>query len=184
MEETDAPVRPPAPTVLIHPYQQTSRSPHIHQTYERVQAVRGMHHMNAVESPAPAAHPTHRDRDQPTHTTTTLAAQGPGSSQIQMHGLWDKTPIKLSFDPDTPGEAFYQAFHQWAVRRNRDGDLERQRMTLWLKRSKNTPDDEAYELGLKEGELEELWETAVEWIQENKSPKAPHLFATVQLEPG
>ncbi|KAJ4352551.1 uncharacterized protein N0V89_007900 [Didymosphaeria variabile] len=57
-------------------------------------------------------------------------------------------------------------------------------MTLLLKTSKKTPDDEVYELRLEEGELEELWETAVDWIQENKSPKAPHLYATVELEAG
>jgi hypothetical protein len=99
-------------------------------------------------------------------------------------GLWDKTLIQMSFDPDAPGEAFYQAFHQWAVRRKRGVDLERDRMTLRLKASKNTPDDEAYELGLNQGDLEELWEMAVDWIQENKSPKAPHLYATVVLEAG
>ncbi|KAB2099834.1 hypothetical protein AG0111_0g11992 [Alternaria gaisen] len=61
-------------------------------------------------------------------------------------------------------------------------DLDRQRVTLWLKPNKNAPDDEAYELGLEESTLEILWEGAVQWIQENKNPKAPHIFATVEIE--
>ncbi|KAF2004051.1 hypothetical protein P154DRAFT_65676 [Amniculicola lignicola CBS 123094] len=165
-------------------YQQTSMAPNVRQTYGHVQALRDTQRMHAAEPSAPAPHSRHINHGQPTHTTTPLAPQGPSSGQLQVVGLWDKTPIKMSFDPDAPGESFYQAFYQWAERRKRGGDLERHRMTLWLKASKNTPDGEAYELGLKEGELEELWETAVDWIQENKSPKAPHLYATVEIEAG
>jgi hypothetical protein len=101
-----------------------------------------------------------------------------------MTGLWDNTPIKMTFDPDASGEAFYQAFHQWAVRRERDGDLERQRMTLFIKASRSTSEKEAFDLCLEEGELEELWETAVEYIQDNKRPKAPHLYVTVKIDAG
>jgi hypothetical protein len=70
------------------------------------------------------------------------------------------------------------------VKRERVDDLDRQRMTLMLKANKDAPNDGAYELGLEESDLEVFWETAVEWILENKNPKAPHLFATVKFEAG
>jgi hypothetical protein len=168
----------------MHSFQQNSMPPKFQQTYDHVHALLDTHRIHAAETSAPAPRPRHVDHGQPIHTTTPLSAQGPSSGQLQVIGLWDKTPIKMAFDPDAPGEVFYQAFVQWAVRRKRDGDLERHRMTLWLKASKNTPDAEAYELSLKEGELEEFWETAIDWIQENKSLKAPHLYATVELEAG
>jgi len=164
--------------------QQTNVPPNIQRTYGRVQAFPDTQRMHEAEPSAHVPHPRHIDHRQPTHTTTPLASQGPSSGQLQVAGLWDKTPIKMSFDPDASGEVFYQAFHQWAVRRKRDSDLDRHRVTLWLKASKSTPDFEAYELSLKEGDLEELWETAIDWIQENKSPKAPHLYAIVELEAG
>jgi hypothetical protein len=184
MEELDPAVPPHAPTVPMHSFQQTSMPPNVQQTYDRVQALCDTQRIHAAEPSAPAPHPRHVDHGQPIHTTTPLSAQEPSSGLLQVFGLWDKTPIKMAFDPDAPGEAFYQAFHQWAVRRKRDGGLERHRITLWLKASRNTPDEEAIDLSLKEGELEDFWETAVDWIQENKSPKAPHLYATVKVETG
>ena len=66
----------------------------------------------------------------------------------------------------------------------RTSDIERDKMTLWLKTTKSTPDDEAYDLDLKEDELDGLWEAAVDWIQENKNSKAPHLYMTVELGSG
>jgi hypothetical protein len=184
MEELDPAVPPHAPTAPMHSFQQNSMPPNVQQTYDRLNALWDTHHIHAAEPSVPAPRPRHVDHGQPTHITTPLSAQGPSSGQLQVIGVWDRTPIKMAFDLDASGEVFYQAFHRWAVRRKREGDLERHRMTLWLKASKNTPDTEAYLLSLKEGELEEDWETAVDWIQDNKSPKAPHLYATVELEAG
>lgn len=130
MEELDLAVSPHAPIVPMHSHQQASMIPIVQQTYDRGQAFLDMQHMYAADPSAPAPHPKRIDDGQPTHTTTPLAAQGYSSRQLQVIRLWDKTPIKMSFDPDAPGEASYQAFHQWAVRRKRDGDLERHRMTL------------------------------------------------------
>lgn len=179
MEEHGPAVPPRAPTVPMHPYEH-----HVQRTYDRVQAMRDSQRKQAVVASTPASLPRHFDHGQATHTTTPLPAQGSSSAQFQVIDLWGKTPIKFSFDPDAPGEAFYQAFHQWAVRRHRDGEIERDRMILRLKSSKNTPEDEALDLELKESALEEPWEAVVEWMQENKNPKAPHLYATVELEAG
>lgn len=139
--------------------------------------------MHVAEPFAPALDSRHINNGKSPHTTSPLAAQEHSSGQLYMIGIWDTTPMQIRFDPDAPGETFYQAFHQWAVWRHRDGDLERDRIALWLKKSKSTPDCEAYELNLEEVELELLWAVSVDWIKENKCPKAPHLYATVKLRP-
>jgi hypothetical protein len=184
MEELDPAIPPRAPTAPIHGYEQSGLPNNVQRTYDRVQAVQNIHRMNLAERSTPISAPRHVDHGQATNTTMSPAAQGLSSGQLQVSGLWDKTPIKMSLDPEASGEVFYQEFCKWASRRNRNGDIERTKMTLWLKANKNARDDEAYELSLKEGELEDFWEEAIDWIQDNKNPKAPHLYATVQLESG
>ncbi|CAG5142324.1 uncharacterized protein ALTATR162_LOCUS1129 [Alternaria atra] len=184
VEEIDPTMPPHMPTAQTYPSQQFRPSPNIQRAYDSTHATRDSQREPVAGSSAPAAHSRHRDHPQPTDTTTFQVPQAPSSSQIQVTGLWDNTPIKMTFDPDASGEAFYQAFHQWAVRRERDGDLERQRMTLFIKASKSTSEKEAFDLCLEEGELEELWETAVEYIQDNKRSKAPHLYVTVKMDAG
>ncbi|KAF2657479.1 hypothetical protein K491DRAFT_714501 [Lophiostoma macrostomum CBS 122681] len=182
MEELVPAVSQHAPSVLRHIYHQNTMTPDTQRTHARVQALEDMRRTHATDSTTPTPQSKHKDSKSSTHTSTPLQGQASLSDQIQVSGFWGKTPIKMSFDPDAPGEAFYQAFYQWAVRRKRDGDLERHRMTLWLKASKNMPHEEAYDLRLEEDELENFWESAVDWIQENKNPKAPHLYATVEFE--
>ncbi|KAG9187074.1 hypothetical protein G6011_04945 [Alternaria panax] len=175
---------PDPPMARTYSYQQPHALPKVQRAFDRTYATRGTQREPAAEPFATATQSKHMDHGQPTQTTSPLAPQGRSSGQIQVTGQWDKTPIKLSFDPDASGEAFYQTFFQWAVKRKRGADLDRERTTLWLKASKATPDTQAYDLELKEDELEELWNTAVEWIQENKNTKAPHLYATVEMEAG
>ncbi|KZM26237.1 uncharacterized protein EKO05_0006845 [Ascochyta rabiei] len=184
IEEVDPASSQYPPAVPLHSYPQNSLPPNMQRTYDITQAFRSSQRMRSGEPSAPVLHPTRIEHGLSNHAPTPYAAQEPSSGLLHLAGLWDKTPIKISFDPEALGETFFQAFSQWAVKRKRDGDLDRQRMTLWLKASKNMPDDEAYELSLKEGELEDLWEDAVKWIQENRGPKAPHLYAIVELEAG
>lgn len=54
-------------------------------------------------------------RGQPTPTNNPL------DNQLYVGGLWDKTPIKMSLNLSDTGEAFYQAFHQWAVDQKKCG---------------------------------------------------------------
>jgi hypothetical protein len=172
-----------AHTMPTHAYQQSPiPSPAIQRIFEPVQAMRDNQTMHTVDPSASGAHPKPVDRDQRTHTTAPLATQEGSSSQLWVIGLWDKTPIKMAFDPSDTGEAFYQAFHQWAVRRKRGGDFDRQRMTLFLKANKNMPDEEAYDLGLGVSELEQFWKDAMEWVQENTAP--PQIYATVEMTAG
>ncbi|CAN9091511.1 unnamed protein product [Alternaria alternata] len=156
----------------------------VQRTYDRAQAMRDSQRTHIAQPTGPSAQLRPTSRGQPTPTNNPLDNQEGTMGQLYVGGLWDKTPIKMSLNPSDTGEAFYQAFHQWAVDRKSVDDLDRQRVTLMLKANKNAPDDEAYELGLEESELEMLWEAAVEWIQENKNPKAPHIFATVKIKAG
>ncbi|CAN9228686.1 unnamed protein product [Alternaria alternata] len=156
-----------------HAYQQSPiPSPAIQRIFEPVQAMRDNQTMHTVDPSASGAHPKPVDRDQRTHTTAPLATQEGSSTQLWVIGLWDKTPIKMAFDPSDTGEAFYQAFHQWAVRRKRGGDFDRQRMTLFLKANKNMPDEEAYDLGLGVSELEQFWKDAMEWAMRMVNEKS------------
>ncbi|KAF2016830.1 hypothetical protein BU24DRAFT_459952 [Aaosphaeria arxii CBS 175.79] len=166
-------------TIPPSPQQNTNILPQ--RAYDRVQSYREAQSMQAVAQSTPIPHASQTEQGQ-VHRTAPVAAQGTSSGHLQVLGLWDQTLLQMSFDPNAPGEAFYQAFHRWAVRRNRSGDIERHRITLWLKTSRDTPDETAYELILKEGDLEDLWGMAVDWIQGNKNPKPPHLYATVELQ--
>ncbi|KAF1979580.1 hypothetical protein BU23DRAFT_445962 [Bimuria novae-zelandiae CBS 107.79] len=137
---------------------------------------------------APSLRPTHGAHEQPRHVARPSASslhdadENAKFGHIRISGNWDRTPISLTLDLDAPGEKFYQAFHQLAARRHRI--VERHRTTLWLKSSKDMPEEEAYELRLSEEELEEGWEAAVEWMHENKREKAPHIYVTVEVGPG
>jgi hypothetical protein len=133
------------------------------------------------EPPTPAIQSTNLDNGQPSHITSPAAGQAATSSQLQVNGFWGTTPISMSFNPDESGEKFFQAFHRWAVKRKRGNDVDRSRMTLWLKADKHMSDDAAQDLSLDYNELENLWATAVAWMHENKSTKAPHLYATVEI---
>ncbi|CAN9091352.1 unnamed protein product [Alternaria alternata] len=179
-------IPPPVPTVPMYTYPQSYLPPShdVQRTYDRAQAMRDSQRTHIAQPTGPSAQLRPTSRGQPTPTNNPLDNQEGTMGQLYVGGLWDKTPIKMSLNPSDTGEAFYQAFHQWAVDRKSVDDLDRQRVTLMLKANKNAPDDEAYELGLEESELEMLWEAAVEWIQENKNPKAPHIFATVKIKAG
>ncbi|OAK96944.1 hypothetical protein IQ06DRAFT_48559 [Phaeosphaeriaceae sp. SRC1lsM3a] len=184
MEERDPAIPPRAPTAPIHPDQLPDLTSHVQRVYERAQDLRDTQRMHEADRVFPAAQSRPIDHGQPSHMATPVAAEEPTKGQLQVTGLWDKTPIKFLIDLDASGEAFYQAFLQWASRRKRDGEVQRDRMTVYLRTNKQTPENEAYELSLKQSELEELWQAAVDWIQENKSVKAPNLYATIELEPG
>ena len=133
------------------------------------------------EPTAPSAQSRHTDHGQPGGTATLAAGQGVPSAQLQVNGFWGTTPISMAFNPDESGEKFFQAFQRWAVRRRRGGDVDRSRMTLWLKASKDMSDEAAQDLSLDQDDLENLWATTVAWIHENKSANAPHLYATVEM---
>lgn len=176
--EIDEPQPPNNPRASIIPsqiYQENSMPTSSPKDYVRGQAFQKL---KATQS---RPMPVYQEQSSSMGKTPVLDVQ-PGS-QLHMGGRWEKTPIKICFDPTASGEEFYQEFLRWAVKRKLDGDLQRNRITIWLKSSKTAPDKHAYELSLREEQLEALWEETVEWIQENKSEKAPHIYATVQQEP-
>jgi hypothetical protein len=148
MEELDPTVPPHAPSAPIHGYEQSGLPLNMQRTYDRVQAVQNIHRMNLAERSTPISPPRHVDHGQATSTTMPPSAQELSGGQLQVSGLWDKTPIRMSLDPEASGEMFYQDFCKWASRRNRNNDIERNKMTLLFKANKNIPDNEAYDLSL------------------------------------
>lgn len=167
--------------------------------YAHVEAIRARHRMHDVaeegaawphHSPANNDPNPHRAPAEPDHHRSTVPpavslhnpAQGSGDGHIRVAGNWDKMPISLSLDLDAKGEVFYQDFLHFVLRRKRS--LERHRTTMWLNNTKEMSLEEAYELRLSEEELEEGWDAAVEWIQENKRTRGPHIYVTVEVDTG
>jgi hypothetical protein len=95
---------------------------------------------------------------------------------------WGVTPMATWLDLRAPAEAFFKAFQH--VVEKRKGIFERDTMTLYLKKDKQTPDDEAYPLSLEADELEADWERTVEWLQDNRREKPPHVYGRVQVGEG
>lgn len=148
----------------------------------RMQAFQNSQGAHATEQASPAATVRHSTRGHQTSPNTPLADQASSGGLLQVIGFWGNAMIRMSFDPDGSGEEFYQAFARWAQRRKPDSELERLRdkTVLVVKTSKDSEDD--WEIGLAQSELDSFWKTHVDWMQKNKSPTAPHLYATVELE--
>ena len=100
------------------------------------------------------------------------------SGQIRLTGRWGSIPINMRMDLNAPGEVFYQTFYRWAEERNQK--IERERTKIWVKRDRGTPDEYSLDFGLGEEELEEVWEGVVEFIQENRREKGPHIYINVK----
>jgi len=183
VDEADPPVHLRSPTAQVRPYQQpfSKPSPDVQRAVDRVGTMREAKRMRESEPTVLPAQSRHTDHGQPSETITLATSQGASSAQLQVNGFWDATPISMFFNPDESGEKFFQAFQRWAVRRKRGGHVDRGRMTLWLKASKGMSDDAAQDVSLDQDDLENLWATTVAWIHENKSAKAPHLYATVEM---
>ncbi|KAI4950341.1 hypothetical protein J4E91_004998 [Alternaria rosae] len=183
VDESDPAIPLRAPTAPMYSCQSSflQPQPEVQRTHDRVSTMHEAERMRASEPPAQTARSAPADHGQPNHTTLPIAGPTASSGQLQVNGFWGTTPISISFNPDESGEKFFQAFLRWAKRRGRGGDMDRSRMILWLKANKDMSDDAAQDLSLDHDELENLWATAVAWIHEHKSIKAPHLFATVEM---
>lgn len=96
--------------------------------------------------------------------------------------MWDVTTVNVWLDTGASGEAFYHNFQQQVGKRKAISD--RAMVRIYLRRDKNTPDDEVYELSLDEDELDADWETTVTWLEENKREKSPHIYGKVEIDDG
>lgn len=79
-------------------------------------------------------------------------------------------------------ETFFEAFKQLVT--GRKGIFERSTTTILLKKEKATPDAEGCLLSLDIEALEADWETTVEWIQNNRRTKPPHIYGRIQAIEG
>lgn len=143
------------------------------------------HHDSSIHTvPVPKLASVDIDSGQRQHMTTSPTVTASGKErdssldQIRLTGRWGRIPINLKMDLNAPGEVFYQTFCRWAEERNRK--IERERTVLWLKRDKSMGDDFRFDFSLSEEELEEIWEAVVEWVQENKREKGPHIYVEVK----
>jgi hypothetical protein len=105
-----------------------------------------------------------------------------GADKLRLSFEWGVTPMAIWMDLRAPGETFFEAFQQLVVKRK--GMFERDTMTILLKKDKQTPDDEAYPLSLNSDDLEADWEMTVEWLEENRREKPPHVYGKVQTGEG
>jgi len=90
--------------------------------------------------------------------------------------------MAIWLDLRAPGETFYNAFHQLVEKRK--GIFERAMMTIYLKKDKQMPDDEAYPLSLDADNLEADWDTTVAWLEVNRRDKPPHVYGRVEAGEG
>ncbi|KAI4611069.1 uncharacterized protein J4E87_010588 [Alternaria ethzedia] len=183
VDESDPAIPPRAPTAPMYSYQPSfmQPQPEVQRTYDRMSAMQEAQRIRGHEPPAHSAQTAPAILGRPNHATLPIASQAATSGQLQVRGFWGTTPISISFNPEESGEQFFQAFLRWAKRRGRGSEVDRSRMMLWLKANKDMSDDAAQDVSLDLDELENLWDTTVAWIHENKSAKAPHLYATVQM---
>ncbi|KAF2686955.1 hypothetical protein K458DRAFT_402477 [Lentithecium fluviatile CBS 122367] len=212
-EEYDHNKRPPAPTPpLAHSYHrstimydgshpttpvQQQQQHSVHQFVENL--VNRQHaHGAAVEpsrlsqhSPAVTvrgSHSSHIEHPQPLRPVAAPNASGhnvdqnAASDKVRLNFDWGPTPMKVWIELRAPGEAFFEAFQQQVQKRK--GMFERSQVTIYLKKDKKTPDDEACELSLDMNDLEADWEATVEWLEENRRGEPPRVYGRVQVGEG
>ena len=90
--------------------------------------------------------------------------------------------MAMWLDLHAPGEDFFKTFQRLVEKRK--GIFDRTNITIYLKKDKLTPSDEAYPLSLDVDDLEADWDTTVAWLQDNKRDKSPHVYGTVLSEGG
>ncbi|KAJ4989268.1 hypothetical protein SVAN01_05173 [Stagonosporopsis vannaccii] len=93
---------------------------------------------------------------------------------------WGTTPINLSLDLDSSAEKFsialkeaskHKQVHNWNS------------WVIWLKTEPQSPEDSAYRLTLGD-DLDAYWDVTVDWLEQNKRDKPPHIWGLVQFEEG
>jgi hypothetical protein len=83
-------------------------------------------------------------------------------------------------DLDSSAEVFFQALRDVSKRRKvHDWDS----WVVWLKTELQSPDETAYRLALGE-ELDADWDITVDWLEQNKRDKPPHICGSFEFQEG
>lgn len=100
--------------------------------------------------------------------------------RLRLSLKWDKAPINLWLNLDSSAEVFFQTLQE-ASKHKRVHNWSS--WVIWLKTELQSPDDSAYRLTLGE-DLDADWETTVDWLQQNKRDKPPHICGSVEFDEG
>jgi hypothetical protein len=154
--------------------------------HQRPQGLEGeTHHL--VQPPSTATirntRSTRVDHSQPTPAPIQVSGNNSETPnrKLRLSLKWDKTPVNLWLDLDGPAAAFFQALRDVSKRRQvHDWDS----LAIYLKTKSQSPGDIAYRLSLDAEELDADWETTVEWLEENKRDKTPHIYGSIEVEGG
>ena len=92
------------------------------------------------------------------------------------------TTFNVWLDLDGPAEAFFLAFQQQVSKRKEI--LDRSLITIYLKTEQQSPDVTEHPLCLGPDELDADWEPTVEWLENNKREKSPHIYGTIEVDEG
>lgn len=100
--------------------------------------------------------------------------------KLRLSLKWDTTPVNLWLDLDSSAEVFFQALRDVSKRRQvHDWNS----WVVWLKTELQSPDETAYRLALGE-ELDADWDITVDWLEQNKRDKPPHICGSFEFQEG
>ncbi|EDU45109.1 predicted protein [Pyrenophora tritici-repentis Pt-1C-BFP] len=146
---------------------------------------------NQRNSPAPTvrrSHPSNTEHSLPLRTNATSAPSvrhddpNASTTKIRLSLVWEKTVINMWIDLNAPAEDFFRVFQEHAEKRT--SIPERSLMRICLKSDKEMPDHESYDLSLDEEDLDADWETTLDWLEEHKRQKSPHIYGVIQIQDG
>lgn len=101
--------------------------------------------------------------------------------KLRLSLKWDKTPVNLWLNLDHPPERFSQTLQDVCKRKDvKDWNS----WVIWVKTGPLSPEDSAYCIALGQEDLHADWETTVQWLEENRRDKPPHLCGTFEFMEG
>ena len=99
---------------------------------------------------------------------------------IRLNCVWDKTLISVNIDLHANGETFFNTIQ--ATFRKRKKTLDRSVHSILFKIEKASPDTDGCSLSFDEANLSMDWDSTLEWMNENRREKPPHLFGKVECD--
>jgi len=137
----------------------------------------------------PSPMPTSRNTrsTQKGHTKSTLPpVQIPSNNsetpnrKLRLSLKWETTPVNLWLDLDSSADVFFQTLQDVSKRRQVHNWNS---WVIWLKTEPQSPEDSAYRLTLGE-DLDADWDITVNWLEQNKRDKPPHICGSFEFEEG
>lgn len=95
-----------------------------------------------------------------------------------MECTWDKICSTLKLDLNAPAENFLLTVDKKFKRYNK---ILGRDDTHSLRFSAEQGSDECYDLSLKESDLIDDWISAMDWIRDNREPRAPRIFVVIEM---